>query len=326
MSSDFQELPSVRSPSHGEMTDVEEKPPKPVLHWKQWTTSSLLFFVTFLCTSFAGLFYLVGELGFLGAVRLSFSKPDLILRGFPFSVPFMAILLAHELGHFFACRYYRIHCTPPYFIPAPISFSGTLGAFIKIKAPFVNRRALFDVGIAGPLAGFLVTIPVLWIGISLSRLIPKGLYGTGVILFGEPPIFRLIGAMALGYSPARHDMLAHPTAMAGWFGLLVTCLNLFPIWQLDGGHIAYAVTGQNLQKKLSFGVLAALILTGLYGWPVPSYLFFGILVFLLGYRQKFYHPATLRDWEPLGIERKALAVLALVILILCFTPVPILLS
>ena len=323
MRSDFQEFPPVRASRHGEMTGTGIKPPEPLLHWKHWSISTLLFLVTFLCTSFAGLIYEVGEFGFFGAFRLSLSNPQLILLGFPFSVPFMAILLAHELGHFFACRYYRIHCTPPYFIPAPISFSGTLGAFIKIKAPFVNRRALFDVGIAGPLAGFLVTIPVLWIGISLSRLVPKGLFGDGVILFGEPPIFRLIGALALGYSPENHDMLAHPTAMAGWFGLLVTCLNLFPVWQLDGGHIAYAVSGPNIQKKLSFVVLAALILTGLYGWPTPSYLFFGILLFVLGSRHKFYHPATLRDWEPLGTERKVLAILALIILVLSFSPVPI---
>ena len=181
---------------------------------------------------------------------------------------------------------------------------------------------LFDVGVAGPLAGFIITIPVLWIGISLSRLVPRGLFGSGLI-FGEPPIFRLIGALTIGYNPARHDMLVHPTAMAGWFGLLVTCLNLFPIWQLDGGHLAYALFGTKMQRKITISALVLLMLIGLYGWPTPSYLFFAILIFLLGYRHKFFHPVTVRDWEPLGPGRTVLAFIALMILIICFTPVPI---
>jgi membrane-associated protease RseP (regulator of RpoE activity) len=290
---------------------------------KQWALSALLFVVTLISTSFAGLFFIIGTLDFFKNIRIVIYRPDLILYGLQFSIPLIAILLAHELGHFLACRFYGLHCTPPYFIPVPISISGTLGAFIKIKSPFENKKQLFDIGIAGPLAGFVLTLPVLWIGISLSRIIPKGLSSSGAISFGEPIIFHLIGALALGYDPSMHDMLPHPVAMAGWIGLLVTSLNLFPIWQLDGGHIAYAVFSLKVQKYLSIAVLALLVLIGLSGWPTPSYMVFGVLVFILGYRQRFFHPASLREWEPIGKKRIVLAILAFIILILCFTPVPV---
>jgi membrane-associated protease RseP (regulator of RpoE activity) len=304
---------------------TERGPGKSVLSWREWALSALLFIITFLCVSYAGLFYITGDFRFLHSVWRSFSSPNLILDGFHFSIPFIAILLAHELGHYFACRYYGIRCTPPYFIPAPISIAGTLGAFIKIKSPFINKRALFDVGFAGPLAGFIITLPVLWIGIRSSEVIPKSLFGSGAS-FGEPYIFRLIGLFALNYDPARQDMLPHPLAMAGWFGLLITSLNLLPIWQLDGGHIAYAVFGPKFQKKISLFVLSLLMLVGLSGWPTPSYFIFGLLVFVFGYRCRFYHPATLSDWKPLGYARSALALLAFVILVLCFTPLPVSIS
>jgi len=283
VSRDLQESSSARFPWEGESAGAELNLRKHGQAWKQRAISFILFLLTFLSTSLAGLFYVVESLGFFDIIRMAFFNPGLILYGFFFSIPLMAILLAHESGHFFACRYYRIHCTLPYFIPAPISFAGTMGAFIKIKAPFVSKRALFDVGIAGPLAGFIVTIPVLWIGISASILIPKGLYGSGAILFGEPPVFRLIGALAQGYNPAVHEMQAHPIAMAGWFGLLVTSLNLLPIWQLDGGHIAYAVTGPRLQKKISIGVLvlfvnSVFVTTGWDAWKAYSPKYISLIV------------------------------------------------
>ena len=128
--------------------------------------------------------------------------------------------------------------------------AGTLGAFIRIRSPFPNKKALFDVGVAGPLAGFIVTLPVLFFGIAHSRLLPITAVPEG-INFGEPLIFRWIGALVLGYSPDKQVMIAHPAAMAAWFGLLATSLNLFPIWQLDGGHIAYALFGRTMQKRVS---------------------------------------------------------------------------
>ncbi len=235
----------------------------------------------------------------------------------------MAILLAHELGHFFACRYYGMRCTPPFFIPLPVTIVGTLGAFIKIKSPFPNKRALFDIGVAGPIAGFLFTLPMLWIGISLSKLVPKGMLPAGDLSFGEPLILRLLGSFLLGYSPDKQEMLAHPIAMAAWIGLLVTSLNLLPIWQLDGGHIAYAVWGRLRQKKLSMVMVTALIVISFWGWPTPSYLLFAVLLLIIGMRLRFYHPPTLLDEERLGIGRNLIALAALVIFILSFIPVPI---
>jgi len=218
-----------------------------------------LFLATFLSTTFAGISY-VGVYGdFLTTLMAVLLNPSLLVLGLPFSFTFLIILLAHEFGHFFACRYYGIKCTPPFFIPLPISIAGTLGAFIRIKSAFQNKRTLFDVGVAGPLAGFAFVVPALFVGISHSQLIPKGSVADG-INFGEPLLFKLIGRIVIGYSPSTQDMIAHPIAMAAWFGLLATCLNLFPIWQLDGGHIAYAILGRERQKQLSIGAAIALVL------------------------------------------------------------------
>jgi membrane-associated protease RseP (regulator of RpoE activity) len=323
VSSNLPEFPPVYSYRYTGAPDTIPAVPDPGPSGREWAVSVLLFCVTAVTTSFAGLFYVVGDAGLGTALRATFYKPSLILQGLPFSVPLISILLAHEMGHFLACRYYGVRCTPPFFIPAPISIAGTLGAFIKIRSPFQHKRALFDIGIAGPLAGFILTLPALWIGIGLSKLIPKGALGTGGISFGEPLVFRMFGRLVLGYSPARQDMIAHPIAMAAWFGLLATSLNLLPIWQLDGGHIAYAMFGPVRQKKVSIVCVVALIMLSFLGWPTPSYLLFGLLLLIVGARLRFYHPPTLLEGEELGPGRFFLGLVALLILIIAFTPVPI---
>jgi membrane-associated protease RseP (regulator of RpoE activity) len=299
--------------------DLQYREPGPSA--REWVSSAILLFVTFLSTSFAGLFYVPGDIGFFRSLKAVITQPGLLVYGLPFSIPLMTILLAHELGHFIACRYYGMRCTPPFFLPFPIALTGTLGAFIKIKSPFRNKRALFDIGVSGPLAGFIFAIPTLWIGIGYSKLIPKGTMQHGGLNFGEPLLFRLIGLFALGYSPNRQ--VAHPIAMAGWMGLLATSLNLLPIWQLDGGHIAYAVIGRERQKKLSIFILASLILLSFLGWPTPSYLVFGLMLLIIGIRTRFYHPPTLFDEDKLEPIRLFIGLLALIILILSFTPVPV---
>ena len=289
---------------------------------REWVVASLLLAATLWSTMFAGLSYAGVSAPFFGLFLFSLRRPEILLLGLPFSITFIAILLAHELGHYFACRRYAIRCTLPYFLPLPISIAGTLGAFIRIRSPFPGRRALFDVGIAGPLAGFALVIPALIVGIGRSRLIPKSSL-EGSLSFGEPLIFRYMGNLVLGYSPDRQDMIADPIAMAAWFGLLATSLNLLPIWQLDGGHIAYAVFGRNAQRKLSVAAAVGLIAISFLGWPIPSYLVFGLLLLILGWRFRFYHPPTMMDWESLGNARLILALLALAILVLSFTPIPI---
>jgi membrane-associated protease RseP (regulator of RpoE activity) len=293
--------------------------------WREWVLPALLFLTTVLSATYAGLFYVYGDVGFM---RMAFAiavHPAILLQGVPFSFTLLTILLAHEMGHFMACRHYGIRCTPPFFIPFPVTYAGTLGAFIRIKSHFQHRRALFDVGIAGPIAGFVFVVPALIIGIASSTLIARGSI-PGAVGFGEPLLFRWVGKLVLGYSPDRQDMVAHPIAMAAWFGMLVTSLNLFPIWQLDGGHISYAVLGRARQKWISIAATTGLILVSFAGWPIPSYLFFGCLLLFFGMRHRFYHPPTLCDDEQLGPGRIILGIIALSILILSFTPVPIYLS
>jgi membrane-associated protease RseP (regulator of RpoE activity) len=295
---------------------------------REWCLSVALFVATLLTTSYAGLFYSIGDIGILDSIRIFMHVPRVILHGLWFSIPLLLILLAHELGHFFACRYYGMRCTPPYFIPIPFPPAGTLGAFIKIKSHFPGKRALFDVGIAGPIAGFLLTLPALWIGISLSRLIPKRMIPPGAWSFGEPLIFRILGWLLLGYSPEKQDMIAHPLAIAAWVGLLATSINLLPIWQLDGGHIAYAVLGRSRHKILSAISVAALAILSLWDWSwrKPSYLLFAILLLIIGMRLRFYHPPTLCDEEKLDTARILLGLAALIILIISFMPVPLLIT
>lgn len=294
--------------------------PGPTL--REWVLPALLFAATFCSTSFAGMLYAgASDEGFGNSVLALLRHPSLLAAGLPFSFTFLTILTAHEFGHFFACRYYGIRCTPPFFIPIPISIAGTLGAFIKIKSPFGNKRALFDVGVAGPLAGFVFVLPALVVGIGSSHLVSTASV-PGSFMFGEPLVFQWVGRLVLAYDPARDVMIAHPIAMAAWFGLLATCLNLLPIWQLDGGHIAYALLGQRLQRRVSVAGSLALIAVSFLGWPIPSYLVFGLLILVLGGRFRFYHPPTLFDEEPLGRGRVAVAVLAYLILLISFTPVP----
>lgn len=297
--------------------------PEPGPGIREWVLSAVLLSLTIASASFAGLCALVNSDPVAG-FHVLVAKPSLILLGLPFSIPWVTILLAHELGHFFACRYYGMRCTPPYFLPVPISLGGTLGAFIKIKSQFRNKRALFDIGIAGPLAGFIFVLPTLIIGIHRSHLIPKSGIFPDHLSFGEPLIFRLLGKAILGYDPSRQDMMAHPFAMAAWFGLLATCLNLFPIWQLDGGHIAYAILGRTSQKRLSIVCIAALILISFLGWP-PSItlLVFSSLVLIIGLRTRFFHPPVLSEEEKLGPGRLLLGFIAFLILILSFIRVPV---
>jgi membrane-associated protease RseP (regulator of RpoE activity) len=287
----------------------------------EWIASAVLLIVTILSTSLAGVFYSVGD---IAALRLLWTRPGIIAHGLVFSVPLISILLAHELGHYLACRYYGMRCTPPFFIPAPIPVTGTFGAFIRIKSQFRHKRALFDIGVAGPLAGFAFALPALWIGIRLSTLVPKGALGRGALSFGEPLILRLLGELALGYAPNRQDIVAHPIAMAAWVGIFATSLNLLPIWQLDGGHIAYAIWGRYWQKRISIAALAGLMLLCFQTWPpTPSYLLFGLLLLVIGARVRFYHPPTLLEGDELGPGRVFIALLALLILILSFIPIPI---
>lgn len=238
------------------------------------------------------------------------SRPIVLLDGLAFSITLMTILLAHELGHYFACRYYGIDASLPYFLPCP-SPIGTLGAFIRIRSPIYTRQALFDVGIAGPLAGFAVLLPALIIGIAESKIIP-GIAERGDLIFGVPAVERFFEWIIFPRVRSQ-DILLHPVALAAWVGMLATALNLLPIGQLDGGHILYAFFGRR-HKALSRIFVLALIPMGFY-WT--TWWVWAALLFFLALR----HP-VIYDITPLDGNRVALGLTALAIFLLTFTLVP----
>jgi membrane-associated protease RseP (regulator of RpoE activity) len=288
-----------------------------------------LFLLTVLSTLFVGLHltraYAQGQPPYRDSIysaelfRQLSENPWRLLEGWPFAATLLGILLAHELGHYFACRYYGIVASYPYFLPAP-TLIGTMGAFIRIESPIVNRRALFDVGIAGPLVGFVLAVPALALGIAYSKVYP-GALEESVIVFGNPPLFWLFAKLFWPGVPGDH-LLLHPVAFAAWVGLFATALNLLPVGQLDGGHIVYALAREK-HRAFSRGFLLALLVAGLLGLNYPDtiwpgWLIWGGLLLLIGVR----HPAVLDPGPALGPRRRWVALAGLVVFLLCFTPVP----
>lgn len=238
--------------------------------------------------------------------------PAYLLAGLPFSLTLLSILLAHEFGHYIAARHYNVDATLPFFLPAP-TLIGTLGAFIRIRSAILSKRILFDIGVAGPLAGFAVLIWPLAIGISLSKVVP-GFAGHSELIFGTPLILRLVEQIQFPGVPAA-DICLHPVARAAWVGLLATALNLLPIGQLDGGHILYSFLGEKT-KYLSRFFILVLVPMGIF--LAYSWLVWAAILLLFGMR----HPAIV-DPSPVGRTRSWLGLLALVVFVLSFTAVPI---
>lgn len=239
-------------------------------------------------------------------------NPWLLWKGIPFSFTLLLILGAHELGHYFMSKKHHIDVTLPYFIPAP-SLVGTFGAFIKMRSPIMDRRILLDVGAAGPLAGLCVTIPVLLVGLTLSEV----KYETVEAGFnlGSSMLFSIMNWIIHGNMPDNANIILHPVAFSGWIGLLVTSLNLLPVGQLDGGHVAYAVIGakQGLVAKVVLVILVVLGVTGWVGWLV-----WAAILFFMG----IYHPPVIYDWIPLDTKRKIFGWLTIAVFVMTFTPVP----
>ena len=288
---------------------------RPERRWKY----ALLFLLTFVTTTMVGGCHYASFATDLGATRIAFSTAELYLSGLWYSVSILSILGAHEFGHYYACRYYGIDASLPYFLPAPPPFfTGTLGAFIRIRQPIPTKRQLFDVGIAGPIAGFVVAVPVLILGLYLSRLVPIPPDFRGVEL-GEPLLFQWLSYLQWGTPPEGYWINMHPMAFAAWFGLMATLLNLFPIGQLDGGHISYAVLGRRSTLVSGGMVLGLVALTALsLSWLVWTVLTLAMLI-VFGAR----HPRTLDEDVPLDRGRLLLASFAVVMFILCFTPAPV---
>lgn len=235
-----------------------------------------------------------------------------IWQGVPFSFTLLIILAAHEFGHYFMARRYEVDVSLPYFIPAP-SFVGTFGAFIKMKSPLLDRRMLLDIGAAGPVAGLVTALPVIVVGLMLSEVRPVTA-GAGMNL-GSSLLFSLLGWVIHGNLAGDMDVILHPVAFSGWIGLLVTCLNLLPVGQLDGGHVAYAVLGRR-QRGLARVVFLMLILLGMTGWS--GWLIWAVILYIMGLN----HPPVAYEWVPLDRRRRIIGWASMGIFILTFTPVP----
>ncbi len=248
----------------------------------------------------------------LSLMTLPFKHPAMLRLGVPFSFTLLLILFAHEMGHYVACKIHHIDVSYPYFIPAP-TILGTFGAFIRIRSPITTRRALFDVGLSGPVAGFVFALPAMAMGVATSKIVP-GAEDSAAIVFGHPPLMRLFSAL---FHPDADvtTLLLNPVGRAAWVGLFVTALNLLPIWQLDGGHILFSIASR-WHRTISLVLAAGLLAMGSLS---PMWYIWGGLLLVLSLR--FRHPPVYDDW-PLDPKRRIWAALGVAIFLLCFTPWP----
>lgn len=293
-------------------------PPPPRRFQNAWRKHILLFLATLACTTLAGA-------AFFHAFLSDFSRQPaptdlwyLGLNGLWYSGTLLLILGAHELGHYAFCRYYDVDASLPYFIPMPIVFTGTMGAVIRIREPFPNKTALFDVGVAGPIAGFVVLVPALFAGLLMSHTTTMPT-GGNLMYLGEPLLFQWAASAVFGALPPDQTINMHPMVFAAWFGMFATALNLLPFGQLDGGHVTYA-TLDRWSTPLSLATVgAAIVMT----FVSPSWLVMTIMMVLMLLLLGPRHPRVIDEDAPLASGRRLIALAALGMLIICFTPIPI---
>lgn len=340
MSESVQAIPNLAPPRENRVRRQSASPTA-----REWIKHSVLFLLTLATATFAGIVIAapdisVTEPAVSGVLSYILYVPDYYLRivgallsfaiahpivlsqGLAFAVSLLTILMAHEMGHYLACRYYRVDATLPFFIPAPPLFlAGTFGAFIKMKSPIPSRRALFDIGLAGPLAGFVMLLPIALVGILTLQAVPSPA-ADNMVIFNDPLLFRII-ARVTGRNLV--DAVPNPYYMAAWVGLLVTSLNLMPVGQLDGGHGTFAAFGPRAHKllgRVAFGTMAAIALLGYVWHRSPSGFLYTILLAIM---LKVRHPAPER-MEPLGGARIVVAIITLIVFALSFWPFPITLT
>ncbi|OGD26025.1 MAG: hypothetical protein A2Y56_10995 [Candidatus Aminicenantes bacterium RBG_13_63_10] len=282
--------------------------------------NGLLFVLTVASTYFVGLTqsaaYILIDRGGPGAdLALTpsiLADPAVVSLSLLYVVVLMAILLGHEMGHYLACRRYGIDSTLPYFLPFP-NMIGTLGAFIRIRSPIRRKQELFDIGAAGPLAGFLLALPALAYGLSRSRVTVEA-GGEGWLSLGDPLLLKLLAEL---FSPdSSAAILLHPVAFAGWVGTLVTAFNLFPIGQLDGGHVVYALFGRRA-RLVAILALVAFVLLGIFFWA--GWFVWAVLILVVGLK----HPPIWDEHAALSSSRKFLAAALVLVFVLSFIPDPI---
>jgi membrane-associated protease RseP (regulator of RpoE activity) len=288
-------------------TPWEWREVRPVRPRRRWRLPLLLFVATCLSTLLAGVSEEALNQGWLSE----------ILSGLRYAVPVMTILICHEMGHFIQAHRYGVYASFPYFIPMPLSPLGTLGAVIAMEPRVGHRRALFDIGITGPLAGLVPTILFCYWGLQQSQLVPIPKHPSQIGI-GAPILFHFLVALRFGDVPPGYMIDVAPMAFAGWVGLLITSLNLIPIGQLDGGHILYALLRQKAHKVARLLLFTAMFLVILNWETLGSWTLMLVLLVIMGP----IHPPTANDEEPLGTGRYILGWLTLAFIIIGFTPVP----
>lgn len=310
-----QDFPPVPYPYYVEEGSRLAEPAVPARTRERYWLHALLFLVTLLTTTVVGSALQSDfdrnvpfefEHSLMAYVR-AWRHPAELLTGLPFSLTLAAILMAHEFGHYLAAVYYRVDASLPYFLPAP-TVTGTFGAFIRIRSAIYSKRVLFDIGAAGPLAGFVFLLPALAVGLAFSKVIP-GIGHQGSIQFGVPPLQWLLQS-AIFPDAGAADIYLHPVGRAAWIGIFATALNLLPVGQLDGGHILYSLVGEK-HKIVSILTILALIPLGAFFWP--AWLFWAALLFWAR-----RHPVVY-DSGNLGTGRYQLGWIALAVFLLCFT-------
>ncbi|BFU94596.1 MAG: putative Peptidase M50 [Nitrospira sp.] len=277
-----------------------------------WILPLVLFSLTIFTTLWAGAYQAYAGM-VRGPVDFLLAHPDRLLKGVPFAGTLLFILVTHELGHYVLSKIHRVPASLPLFIPGPPHFIGTFGAIIRMRGPILNRRALFDIGVAGPLAGFVVAVVALIIGLRFSEVVDRT--ATFGLQLGEPLLLQFLSWIVIGSLPPDADVVLHPVAFAAWFGLFVTSLNLIPIGQLDGGHVAYALWGAR-QRTMAFAIVPVLIVLGFVGWP--GWFVWAFMAGLWG----LGHPPIRNPNVPLGTARMLVGWLALLVFVVTFAPIP----
>jgi membrane-associated protease RseP (regulator of RpoE activity) len=306
------------------VVDVREEPGREIIDateadedrepsvFSQWTLPIVLFPLTAFTTLWAGAYQTYNG-PVRGPLNFLLSSPEMLWRGIPFAGALLFILTTHELGHYLLSKIHRVPASLPLFIPGPPHFIGTFGAIIRMRGPILSRRALFDIGVAGPLAGFVVAVVMLVVGLNLSTVVDRtATYG---LQLGEPLLLQFMSWVIVGPLPPDADVVLHPIGFAAWFGLFVTSLNLIPIGQLDGGHVAYALWGRR-QRAMALAFLPILLILGFVGWP--GWFLWAFMAGLWG----IGHPPVLDPHIPLGRNRTIVGWIAFGVFVVTFAPVP----
>jgi Zn-dependent protease len=290
---------------------------EPESRFSKYLLPSGLFLLTIFTTLWAGAYQDHPDLfhPFLGAWTLLTERPEELLNGIPFALTLLAILVTHELAHFISSKVHRVPASLPLFIPGLPILVGTFGAIIRVRGPILERKALFDIGISGPLAGFVVAMAALIVGLRWSQ-VEIGISADSPFLVGRSLLLDVVIAQVIGTLPAGASVNLHPIAEAAWFGLFVTCLNLIPIGQLDGGHVAYALWGER-QRAIALAALPILLLLGYFGWH--GWLLWVGMAGLLG----LSHPSIPRPDAALGPVRVWVGRAKVVLFFPIFPPFPI---